>query len=108
MQTGEGKTLMAVFPAFLNALSGKGVHILTFNDYLAERDAAWMRPVYEYLKVSVAFIKEGMSVVERKKAYNADITYMSARECGFDYLRDALRYSQTDKRQRPFNFAIID
>lgn len=108
MQTGEGKTLTAVFPAYLNALSGKGVHILTFNDYLARRDAEWMGPVYNFLGLSVGFIQEGMKTEERQKAYNSDITYLTAKESGFDYLRDSLCYDQADIVHREFNFAIVD
>jgi preprotein translocase subunit SecA len=108
MQTGEGKTLVAVLPAYLNALTGKGVHILTFNDYLASRDAQWMGPVYEFLGLSVGCIREGMSIPERQKAYRADVTYLSAKEAGFDYLRDSLCYHKDDNVHRTFNFAIID
>jgi preprotein translocase subunit SecA len=108
MQTGEGKTLVAVLPAYLNALVGKGVHILTFNDYLASRDAQWMGPVYEFLGLSVGCIQEGMSIPERQKAYRADITYLSAKEAGFDFLRDSLCYHKDDNVHRTFNFAIID
>ncbi len=108
MQTGEGKTLAAVFPAYLNALSGKGVHILTFNDYLARRDAEWMKPVYNFLGLSVGFVQEGMSIEERKKAYNADITYITAKESGFDFLRDSICYSKENIVHRNFNYAIVD
>lgn len=108
MQTGEGKTLSAVMPAFLKALSGKGVHILTFNDYLAARDAAWMGPIYEFLGLSVGCIQEGMSACDRKKAYAADITYVSAKEAGFDYLRDAISQTEQDLVHRPLHYAIID
>jgi len=108
MQTGEGKTLVAVLPAYLNALTGKGVHILTFNDYLAYRDACWMGSIYEFLGLSVGHIREGMSISERQKAYRADITYLSAKEAGFDFLRDSLCYKKNDIVHRIFNFAIID
>ncbi len=108
MQTGEGKTLTAIFPAYLNALSGKGVHVLTFNDYLARRDAQWMGPVYNFLGLNVGFVKEGMSIEKRKIAYNSDITYATAKEAGFDYLRDSLCYSTSELVHRPFNFAIVD
>lgn len=108
MQTGEGKTLAAVLPAFLNALKGEGVHILTFNDYLARRDAEWMGPVFQFLGLSVGYIIEGMSACERKRAYDADITYVTAKEAGFDYLRSFLCMSKEEVVQRPFNYAIID
>lgn len=108
MQTGEGKTLTAVFPVYLNALSGKGVHVLTFNDYLARRDAQWMGPVYKFLGLSVGFVQEGMSIEDRQKAYNSDITYLTAKESGFDFLRDSLCYSQANVVHRDFNYAIID
>ena len=108
MQTGEGKTLAAVMPGYLNALTGKGVHILTFNDYLAARDANWMGPVYELLGLSVGFIREGMDVKDRKKAYDCDITYLTAKEAGFDYLRDFLCTDIRQLAHRPFNYAIID
>ncbi|MBI5605933.1 MAG: accessory Sec system translocase SecA2 [Deltaproteobacteria bacterium] len=108
MQTGEGKTLTAVFPAFLNALTGKGVHVLTFNDYLARRDARWMGPIYHFLGLSVGHVQEGMSPGERQKAYVSDVTYLTAKEAGFDFLRDSLCYKPEECVQRPFNFAIID
>ena len=108
MQTGEGKTLVAVFPAYLNALGGKGVHILTANDYLAQRDARWMGPVYNFLGLTSGFVNEGMDKGERKKAYNADITYITAKEVGFDYLRDSLCFDVDELVQRKFNFAIVD
>ena len=108
MQTGEGKTLCAVFPAVFNALDGKGVHVLTFNDYLAKRDAEWMGPVYDFLGLTVGFVQEGMSILNRQKAYACDITYLSAKEAGFDYLRDSLSYDNDNIVHRPFNYAIID
>ena len=108
MQTGEGKTLVAVLPAYLNALTGLGVHILTFNDYLARRDADWMGPVYAFLGLSVGFVQEGMSVGERQKAYASDITYVTAREAGFDFLRDHLCPDTNDLVHRAFNFAVVD
>ncbi|MBN2008027.1 hypothetical protein JW960_01635 [candidate division KSB1 bacterium] len=108
MQTGEGKTLTAVFPATLNALSGKSVHVLTFNDYLARRDAEWMRPVYEFFGLSVGTVREGMNFDDRRRAYAADITYLTAKEAGFDYLRDNMCYRQQDIVQRSFHMAIID
>ncbi len=108
MQTGEGKTLAAVMPAYLNALTGKGVHILTFNDYLARRDAGWMGPLYEFLGLTVGYVKEGMSIGERQKAYFSDITYVTAKEAGFDYLRDFLCMEKEQLVHRPFHYAIVD
>jgi preprotein translocase subunit SecA len=84
MQTGEGKTLAAVFAAALTALTGKGVHVMTANDYLARRDAEWMGPVYRFLGLRVAYVQEQMSIQERRAAYDADVTYLTAREAGFD------------------------
>ncbi|MBU8920707.1 MAG: hypothetical protein KOO63_02495, partial [Bacteroidales bacterium] len=106
--TGEGKTLAAVFPVCLNALTGKGVHIHTFNDYLASRDADWMGPIYRVLGLSVGCIQEGMSTEERRNAWACDITYTTSREAGFDYLRDHLCYENVDLVHRDFHFAIID
>ncbi|RKP56856.1 accessory Sec system translocase SecA2 [Cohnella endophytica] len=108
MQTGEGKTLAAVMPAYVNALQGKGVHVLTFNDYLAGRDAEWMGPIYQYLGLSVGFVKEGMTLEERQQAYSADITYVTAKQAGFDYLRDTIAMNPTDVVHRPFHYAIVD
>lgn len=108
MQTGEGKTLAAVLPTFLRALSGQGVHILTFNDYLARRDAEWMGPLYDFLGLSVGAIQEGMSIGDRKAAYRKDVTYATAKEAGFDYLRMHLVRSINDRVLRPFHFAIVD
>lgn len=108
MKTGEGKTLTAVFPAYLNGLLKKGVHILTFNDYLARRDALWMKPVYEALGLTVGFVQEKMDKKEKKSAYNCDITYVTAKEAGFDYLRDSLCYSKEYLIHRQFYFAIVD
>lgn len=108
MQTGEGKTLAAVFPAYLNALTGKGVHILTFNDYLAKRDALWMGPIYQSLGLSVGYIQDGMPPQLRKKVYACDIVYMTAKEAGFDYLREFLAMEPSQLIQRPFHFAIVD
>ncbi|MDX8364712.1 accessory Sec system translocase SecA2 [Cytobacillus sp. IB215665] len=108
MQTGEGKTVAAVLPAYLNALLGKGVHILTFNDYLATRDAKWMGVIYNYLGLSVGFIKEGMDKKARKEAYDADITYLTAKEAGFDYLKDSICYDNKSIVHRPFHFALVD
>jgi preprotein translocase subunit SecA len=108
LQTGEGKTLSAVFPAYLNALSGKGVHILTFNDYLAKRDAEWMGPIFEFLGQSIGYIAEGMDLRMRQQAYNANVTYVTARESGFDFLRDSICQETETMVHRPFNYAIID
>ena len=108
MRTGEGKTLVATLPAYLNALSGQGVHIVTVNEYLAQRDADWMRPVYEFLGLTVGVSKSGQSHDEKKAAYDADITYATNNELGFDYLRDNLAFSLNDKVQRELNFGIVD
>ncbi|MEM9266522.1 MAG: preprotein translocase subunit SecA [Cyanobacteria bacterium P01_F01_bin.13] len=108
MKTGEGKTLVATLPAYLNALSGKGVHIVTVNDYLARRDAEWMGQVHRFLGLSVGLIQQGMSPVERRKNYACDITYGTNSEFGFDYLRDNMASSIEEVVQRPFNFCIID
>jgi preprotein translocase subunit SecA len=108
LQTGEGKTLAAVLPAALHALTGRGVHILTFNDYLARRDAAWMGPVYEALGLRVGAIQEGMDSDLRRAAYAADVTYATAKEAGFDFLRGGLARDQREVTQRPFHFAIVD
>jgi preprotein translocase subunit SecA len=106
--TGEGKTLAAVLPAFLNALHAKGVHVLTFNDYLARRDAAWMGPIYEFLGLSVGCVHEGLGVSERQGAYRCDVTYLTAKEAGFDFLRDQLCRNPDQVVQRPFHYAIVD
>lgn len=108
MNTGEGKTLVAVFPAYLNSLYKKGVHILTFNDYLAKRDALWMGPIYEMLGISVGFVQEDMDPQVKRAAYAKDITYVTAKEAGFDYLRDSLCYDKKDLIHRSFYFAIVD
>ncbi len=108
MQTGEGKTLAAVLPAAFNALSGDGVHVLTFNDYLARRDADWMRPLYQALGLSVAFVQEGMPPAARRRAYAADVTYVTAKEAGFDHLRDLLARRREEVVHRAFRFALID
>ncbi len=108
MQTGEGKTLAAVAPACLNALTGAGVHVLTFNDYLARRDAQWMGPIYEFLGLSAGFIQEGMTPRDRQRAYACDVTYATAKEAGFDFLRDHLCQRQEDLVHRPFHFALVD
>ncbi len=108
MLTGEGKTLAAVFPAYLNALTAQGVHILTFNDYLAKRDAEWMGAIYNFLGLTVGYIQNDMPGEERKAAYSDDITYLTAREAGFDYLRSFLSYAPSELLQRPFHYAIVD
>ena len=108
MRTGEGKTLVATLPAYLNALSQKGVHVITVNEYLAKRDADWMRPIYEYLGLSVSVTASGQTHDEKKEAYEADITYTTNNELGFDYLRDNLAFSIEDKVQKELNFAIVD
>jgi preprotein translocase subunit SecA len=108
MATGEGKTLVATLPAYLNALLGRGVHIITVNDYLARRDREWMGPIYEFLGLSVGVIQHEMSDEERKLAYACDITYGTNNEFGFDYLRDNMKYRQEDLAQRPFYYAIVD
>ncbi len=108
MATGEGKTLAAVMPAALNAFTDRGVHVLTFNDYLARRDAEWMGPVHRMLGLTVGYIQEGMTSAERRAAYGADITYVTAKEAGFDHLRDLLAMDAADLVHRPFNFAIVD
>ena len=108
MRTGEGKTLVATLPAYLNAISGNGVHIVTVNEYLAQRDASWMGPVYEFLGLTVGVSKSGQTQEEKREAYNSDITYATNNELGFDYLRDNLAFSLEDKVQRDLNFAIVD
>jgi preprotein translocase subunit SecA len=108
MRTGEGKTLVATLPAYLNALSGDGVHVVTVNEYLAQRDADWMRPVYEFLGLTVGVSKSGQVQDEKRASYDADITYATNNELGFDYLRDNLAFSIDDKVQRKLNFAVVD
>jgi len=108
MQTGEGKTLAATLPASLHALAGRGVHVLTFNDYLARRDASWMGPVYGFLGLEVGAVQEGMPPAERRRAYAADLTYLTAKEAGFDFLRDGLCLERPDLVQRPYHFALVD
>ena len=108
MRTGEGKTLMATLAAYLNALTGHGVHIVTVNDYLARRDAAWMSPVYEFLGLTVGVNVADLSAEEKKAAYAADITYGTNNEFGFDYLRDNMVYALDQRVQRPLPFAIVD
>ncbi|GIO63253.1 accessory Sec system translocase SecA2 [Paenibacillus cineris] len=106
--TGEGKTLSAVMPAYLNALTGEGVHVLTFNDYLANRDADWMGPIYRFLGLTVKSVQAGMSLSEKQEAYVADITYVTAKEAGFDYLRDMIALDEADTVHRPFHYVIVD
>ena len=108
MKTGEGKTLVATLAVYLNALSGEGVHVVTVNDYLAERDAGWMGQVYTFLGLSVGVIKHGMNDDERRNAYACDVTYATNNELGFDYLRDNMKFTLDDMVQRPFNYAIVD
>ena len=108
MKTGEGKTLVATLPSYLNALSGKGVHVITVNDYLARRDAEWMGQVHRFLGLSVGLIQANMTPAERQKNYNCDITYVTNSEIGFDYLRDNMATSMADVVQRPFNYCVID
>ncbi|MCR2805601.1 preprotein translocase subunit SecA [Paenibacillus soyae] len=106
--TGEGKTLSAVLPAYLNALTGKGVHVLTFNDYLARRDAEWMGPIYRFLGLTVDSVQAGMSLPQKQEAYGKDITYVTAKEAGFDYLRDTIALNEADTVHRPFHYVIVD
>jgi preprotein translocase subunit SecA len=108
MQTGEGKTLAAVLPAYLYALQGHGAHVVTFNDYLARRDAEWMGPVYRFLGLNACFVRESGSAAERQAAYAADVTYLTAKEAGFDYLRDSLCCDAGSLVQRPFHFVLVD
>ncbi|MBR1948848.1 MAG: preprotein translocase subunit SecA [Alphaproteobacteria bacterium] len=108
MKTGEGKTLVATLAAYLNALSGKGVHIVTVNDYLAKRDAEWMGQVYRFLGLTVDYIIHEKNDEQRRQAYNADILYGTNNELGFDYLRDNMKFRRSDMVQRPFNYAIVD
>lgn len=108
MRTGEGKTLVATLPVYLNALSGKSVHVITVNDYLARRDADWMGKLYKFLGLTVGVIVGGMSDVERKEAYAADITYGTNNEFGFDYLRDNMKFSADQRVQRDLYFAVVD
>lgn len=108
MKTGEGKTLVGTLAVYLNALTGKGVHVVTVNDYLASRDAEWMRPLYEFLGLSVGTIFSGQSSTQKREAYACDITYGTNNEFGFDYLRDNMAFSLDDKVQRSLHYAIID
>jgi preprotein translocase subunit SecA len=108
MQTGEGKTIAATLPAYLNALCGQGVHIVTVNDYLALRDSKTMGKIYDFLGLSTGVVISGLNLKERKVAYSCDITYGTNNEFGFDYLRDNMSYGYTDVVQRSHNFVIID
>ncbi len=108
MKTGEGKTLVATLAIYLNALEGKGVHVVTVNDYLARRDADWMGQIYRFLGLTVGVIVPNLTDQERRDAYDCDITYGTNNELGFDYLRDNMKYARDQMVQRPFNFAIVD
>lgn len=108
MRTGEGKTLVATLPAYLNALTGRGVHIVTVNDYLAKRDSEWMGRIFRFLGLSVGYVIGNMPDQLRKEAYNCDILYATNNELGFDFLRDNMKFTKDSKTQRPFNYAIID
>ncbi|WP_427969471.1 preprotein translocase subunit SecA [Altererythrobacter sp.] len=108
MKTGEGKTLVATLATYLNAIEGKGVHVVTVNDYLASRDAEWMGRLYNWLGLSVGVIVPNLGEHQRRESYNADITYGTNNEFGFDYLRDNMKHSRSEMVQRPFNFAIVD
>ena len=108
MRTGEGKTLVAVLPSYLNALTGKGVHVVTVNDYLAKRDRQWMGPIHEFLGLTVGFIGHDMENEERREMYSKDITYVTNNELGFDYLRDNMVIRREDRVLRPLNYCIVD
>jgi Preprotein translocase subunit SecA (ATPase, RNA helicase) len=108
MATGEGKTLVSIFPAYLNALTGKGVHVVTVNEYLAKRDCEWMGKIHRYMGLTVGVIYNRQNNIEKKKAYDSDITYGTNNEFGFDYLRDNMAMSAKSLVQRELNFAIID
>src|SRR5260221_1714624 len=108
MKTGEGKTLVATLPVYLNALAGKGVHVVTVNDYLARRDSEWMGQIYRFLGLSVGCIVHGIEDDERRAQYGADVTYGTNNEFGFDYLRDNMKFRLEEMVQRPFNYAIVD
>ncbi len=108
MKTGEGKTLVATLPCYLNALEGKGVHVITVNDYLAKRDSEWMGRLYKFLGLTVGVIVHDLDDQERKDAYAADITYGTNNEFGFDYLRDNMKFRIEDCVQRPHHYAIVD
>src|ERR1700678_4527337 len=108
MRTGEGKTLVATLPVYLNALTGRGVHVVTVNDYLASRDAEWMGQIYKFLGLTVGVIVHGLDDGERKKQYDCDVTYGTNNELGFDYLRDNMKYRVEDMVQRGHVYAIVD
>src|SRR5262249_54824062 len=108
MKTGEGKTLVATLPVYLNALEGKGVHVVTVNDYLAKRDSEWMGQIYRFLGLKVGCIVHELNDAERREAYAADVTYGTNHEFGFDYLRDNMKFRLQDMVQRPFQYAIVD
>src|SRR5213076_2214834 len=108
MKTGEGKTLVATLPAYLNALAGQGVHVVTVNDYLARRDSEWMGRIYRFLGMSVGVIQHDLNDAERQVAYRSDITYGTNNEFGFDYLRDNMKFDLAQYVQRGHNFAIVD
>src|SRR4029450_10315011 len=108
MKTGEGKTLVATLPVYLNAIAGRGVHVVTVNDYLARRDAEWMGQIYNFLGMSVGVIVHGLDDDERQAAYASDITYGTNNEYGFDYLRDNMKYEFAQMVQRGHNYAIVD
>ena len=108
MKTGEGKTLVATLPVYLNALTGRGVHVVTVNDYLARRDAGWMGQIYQFLGMTVGVIVHDLDESQRRAQYECDITYGTNNEFGFDYLRDNMRYRLEDMVQRDFNYAIVD
>ena len=108
MKTGEGKTLVATLPVYLNALTGKGVHLVTVNEYLANRDSEWMGMIYKFLGLTVGIIYHDMPEDERQQAYNSDVTYGTNNEFGFDYLRDNMKFSAEEFVQRPLSFGIVD
>src|SRR5579871_1491517 len=108
MKTGEGKTLVATLPVYLNALAGRGVHVVTVNDYLAKRDAEWMGQIYGFLGLTTGIIVHGLDDEQRKKAYDCDVTYGTNNELGFDYLRDNMKYRMEDMVQRGHIYAIVD
>jgi preprotein translocase subunit SecA len=108
MKTGEGKTLVATLATYLNALEGKGVHVVTVNDYLARRDAEWMGQIHRFLGLTVGVIVPNIGEYARREAYHSDVTYGTNNEFGFDYLRDNMKHARSQMVQRPFNFAIVD